>query len=210
MQNKIRNLSLFTGFIIASVATATNINFSAQIANNLSGVSGADLAPGDRVEVGIWTGSAFNFISDGTNDNIGLAPGFFSHSSGLFDSTSNVGSQLAFRWSEAASGFSAILYYDISTGLDSGRVDQWTLKSGDGGGNDFNENSIDIADLADSSTSWTTLDSAAVLLGATFTGNNVVDVPSFQVSAVPEPSTYAAIAGLVVLGFTAVRRRRRA
>jgi len=40
----------------------------------------------------------------------------------------------------------------------------------------------------------------------TFTAN----FTSFDTAVVPEPSAYAAIAGVLVLGFTAVRRRRRA
>ena len=69
-------------------------------------------------------------------------------------------------------------------------------------------NNVEVADLT--SSDGTTLLSGATMIGATFAGTNIAGVPSFQLTAtaVPEPSTYAMLSGLCVLGFAALRRRR--
>lgn len=44
--------------------------------------------------------------------------------------------------------------------------------------------------------------------GGTFTGSGFFGAPVFSGSVVPEPSTYAALAGLLALSYVMVRRRR--
>ncbi len=62
----------------------------------------------------------------------------------------------------------------------------------------------DIAVLTDGSTS-------AILYGASKdSGTGILESGAFTIGAVPEPSTYAALAGLAALGFAAYRRRKQA
>ncbi len=74
---------------------------------------------------------------------------------------------------------------------------------------------INANTLVSGETYWIAGSFAAVLdLDASISGAKVGTYldssTSFQISAVPEPSTYAAIAGLCVLGFSSWHRRRRA
>lgn len=201
---------LITSFSLIALsiclATASQINFSASVANNLAGVGGADLATADQVEIGIFDSltSSFTSFLAAPNDNVGFGPGFFSHSV-KSDTSALAGSQIAFRWTEAASGLSAIAYYDITTGTDSGLVNIWTLLGGDGTALDTNVQTVDIAQLTTGGPSYGKLSAAAVLIGAEFSGSNSAGAPSFN--AVPEPSTYAAIVGLLALALGAYRRR---
>lgn len=191
--------------IMVSVSSAAQVNFSANVANNVAGVGGADLAVGDLVEIGILDTGTLTFTSffSGANDNQGFGAGFFSHSTKL-DTTSLFGEQLAYRWTEAASGLTALAYYDITVGSNPTLVSQWTLKAGDGTALDTNINSLDISNLTDGVT-FNTLDPAAVLINAEFSGSNVAGVPSFNV--VPEPSSFALLAGCFGLAWVMVRRR---
>lgn len=190
----------------AQIIFAAQVNFSASVANNLAGVGGADLLPADLVEIGIIDVNSLVFTAflAASNDNIGFGPGFFANLIKL-DTSALVGSQIAFRWTDSASSVSAIAYYDISVGTNPALVANWTLLGGDGTALDTNNNSIDISDLTDGVT-YTTLDAAAVLINAEFSGSNAAGVPSFN--AVPEPSTYAAIFGVLALALVAYRRRR--
>ncbi len=188
-----------------SVANATTINFQAGTANNLAGDGGAALAGSDDIEVGTWDGATFSLLGTGSNDNILFGPGFFGNSTGPFASAS--GAQLAFRWTEAASGLTGMIYYDIAAA--DATAANWTLKGGNGSGSDFNSNDIDVADLT-TGDPYNTLSGNAVLIGVEFSGTNAAGVPSFNLVAVavPEPSTFAALAGLCALGAVMVRRRR--
>lgn len=190
-------------FAVASVANAATINFSAGIANNAAGIGGADLAPSDTISIGTWDGSAFSVLGTSSNDNIAFGPGFFSGTTGKIATTA--GAQLAFQWTTTGAE-TGVAFYDITTGGDAGRVAQWTLKGGDGGGTDNNINAIDLADLT-VGIAGVTLDAAATLINMTFSGSNPAGVPSFGVTAVPEPSAYALLSGLLALSFVMVRRR---
>jgi hypothetical protein len=198
-------ITLLALLTFCSLASATTINFSAQVANSIAGVGGADLDANDLVEIGTWDGSTFNVLGSGVNDGGFGATGIFANTVGPFASAA--GAQIAFRWSEAATGYTGIIYYDIAT---AGSIaDQWTLKGGDGSGSDFNANNVDITDLTVDGNGATLLGNA-VLIGVEFGGQNAFGSPSFNLVAVavPEPSTYAALAGLCALGAVMVRRRR--
>ena len=186
-------------FSLGLVLNATTINFSAQVANSLAGISGAALEASDDISAGTWDGVSFTSLASGSNDNIGFGSGFFSHSFGPTPSTA--GAQLAFSWSNG--GQTAIIYYDIAAG--DSTAANWTLKGGDGSGSDFNSNSIDVSDLATSASGYAALSSSAVLINAAFSGSNAAGVPSFNV--VPEPSSYALLGGLFALTCVMLRRR---
>jgi len=197
-----------TGYIAAvSVASAVSINFAAQTANNLAGVGGADLAFTDTVSVGTWDGTTFSVLDTTFIDGNGIGAGFFAQVGSKFNSTSIAGIQLALQFSEAATNRTGLIYYDIMTGTNANTVSQWTLKSGDGGGLDQIVNELEVADLA-VSPAFATLDPASVLINVEFSGSNLAGVPSFNLTPVPEPSTYAALVGMLALGFATLRRRR--
>jgi hypothetical protein len=195
-KNMKKTITLFSILSLCSIASATSLSFTAQIHNNLQGLGGADLAGTDLVHFGTWDGSSFVSLASVASNSLGTA-GFFSGSLGTTDFDSIAGQQLAIQWSEAASGLTGLLY------LNSSESAQWAVKAGDGGGTDFNTNAVDISDLT---SGGFTLVTGATLIGATLAGINVASVPSFQL--VPEPSTFAALAGLCALGAVMVRRRR--
>ena len=207
MKTKTLLLTLTALFAAVASSSASSITFSAAIANNLAGVSEAPLASGVLIEVGTYTSGSFTLIGSGSNDNVTFGPGFFANPLGKLDTSALAGSQLAYRWTEATDNNTGIIYYDIATGADSNRVSQWTLAGGNGGGTDFNTNAIDVTDLTVDIAGFT-LDAAAVLINVEFSGNNSDNKPSFNVIAIPEPSTFAALAGLCALGAVMVRRRR--
>jgi hypothetical protein len=200
-----KKLLLFVMSLTVSASlSASTIGFSAGVANNISGIGGADLAASVQVSAGIWDGVSFTSLSSGDNANLGAGSGFFSHSSGKLDTASSAGSQLAFSWTDG--GTTAIIYYDItSASADAGSVDNWSLAGGDGGGTDFFTNNIDVVDLTVGG-SGTTLNSSAVLINAAFGGTNALGTPTFSI-AVPEPSSYALLGGLFALTFVMLRRR---
>ena len=102
---------------------------------------------------------------------------------------------MALRWSEAASGLTGILYYDIQSGTDASRLEQWTLKGGDGSNIDTNVNAIDIVDLTEDYTGEALLDDSVVMIGASFS-NPEQGFSNFQLYAepavLPEPSSCTA------------------
>ena len=187
---------------VSAALSATTINFSAGVANNIAGVNGAALSGIDLISAGTWDGSSFTSLASASNDNIDFGPGFFSHSFGPVASTA--GAQLAFSWSTAGAN-TGIVYYDIAAG--DSVADQWTLKGGNGSGSDFNANAIDLSDLATSASGYTALSANAVLINVELSGTNAAGVPSFNLTAVPEPSAYAALAGILALGCVMLRRR---
>jgi hypothetical protein len=176
--------------LIASAisAQATSITFSAAVSDSLRGVGGVLLEDTDVVEVGLWDGATFSAYSPAADltVNFGAENGFFSQTIAAFNSNSDTNGQLAIQWSNSG-----------QTGLIFTNGAEWLLKGGDGTGSDFNENLIDVNDATGGTFVNATYDAGAlnVLGGGTF-------------SLVPEPSTYAALAGLCALGAVMVRRRR--
>jgi hypothetical protein len=208
---KKRNIVILTLLALAGVAgsQAASFTYSAAVANNLLGFNGQALTINDTVEIGTYLNGTFTSLHAGTPVDAN-GPGFFQYAQQAFQNTNSIaGQQLAIQWSEAASGQSAILYVDITTtGLDAIIKDQWTVKAGDGTGLDTIQNIIDISDLTTGG-NFNTLRDGATFVNAHFTAAlNVAGAPSFQIGAVPEPSTYAAFAGLIALLAVMVKRRR--
>ena len=89
--------------------------FPAIVNNNLQGLNGADLASTDLVEVGTWDGSVFSSLGTVASDSTGSA-GFFQGAVPHLILSATAGSQIAFQWSEAASGLTGLVYLDITAG----------------------------------------------------------------------------------------------
>ena len=215
---KNNHLTLLILLLFAGITSmqATQFTYAAELANNLVGFNGQALAATDTVEIGTYVNGTFtriyeglsttsdvSFPKDGTND-----PGFFAHGDvAKQDSSAIAGDQLAIKWNHAASNTWAILFVDITTvGLDTAIMEQWTVKSGDGSGTDGNTNAIEVSHLTTGSPNYNTLRTGATLVNAQFTGTNIVGAPYFEI--IPEPSTYAAFAGLLALIGTVLYRRR--
>ena len=206
-------LLALTGF---TGAHAAQFSYSARAANNLVGLNGQALAATDTVEIGTYLNGTFTRLHSGVSTNLDVSspldgtndPGFFAYADvAKQDTSAIVGQQLAIKWNHAASSTWAIIYVDITTvGLDASIKEHWTVKGGDGGGSDSNRNSIDIFDLTTGGPNFNTLRTGAKLVNARFTGANLAGAPSFEI--IPEPSTYAAVLGLVAwVGVVFYRRR---
>jgi hypothetical protein len=200
-------LILFSLVSAISVQAAT-FTYAASTANNLSGFNGADLLTDDLVEIGTYDAPSgtFNSLASGVSDNDG-GPGYFAHQTGRFDTDGLglKGQQIAMRWSEAASGLSAIIYFDINGGGDAATTANWTVRGGDGSGIDTLINQVEVADLT--TLTYDALRPQAVLIGAKLGGLNADGYLSFEI--IPEASTYALGFGLFALGWVAFHRRRK-
>ena len=194
---------------------AAQFSFGAAWGINLAGLNGQALAATDTVEVGAYLNDTFTSLhqieiglnldvnGDSVND-----PGFFYlGNAGKQDTTAVAGQQLAMRWTHAASGKWAILYVDINTaGLDDTIKQAWTIMDGDGGVDDNNTNTIDVANLT-TDFNFNTLRDAATLVNARFGGGpNAAGYASFEI--IPEPTTYAVLLGLCALVGAVLYRRR--
>ena len=191
-----------------SVATAGSFGFTAAVWNNISGLNGADLAVADVVSLGTWDGATFTALgsvatspglSFGDSNDSRQWNGTFNGQVALSNTNAIAGAQLVLRWSEAASGLTGLMYYDITTGTDDARVREWTVKGGIGSGLDFAANYVDVYDLT-VNREGELLDAAAVLGGVVFSGSYALTGnPQFQLAQPPvvssTPSSQSAIAG---------------
>jgi hypothetical protein len=179
-------------------ANATTVTFTAQAGAGVTNLAGAALT-GTAVEVGYYDSGVFTSVGDA-----GLtgtpAPGLFGDST-IFNSNPLTAFQPALRIFSTDGG-SAIAYSSA-----------WTFSAGDGGGTDTGSDAFELADVfivgaltgtgsvfASAGSQFSLAGDPVGAFGAT---------PSLEIGlAIPEPSTYAALAGLCALSFVMVRRRR--
>ena len=192
-----KKLTLTTAaLMLAGILNATTVSFTAQQGTGISNSSGTALT-GTTVEIGYYDSSTFTSLGS-TTSGTPLA-GMFGGSS-LFESDSLASFQPALKiFSD--DGSSVIAY---ST--------DWAFLGGDGTGIDTNTQSVDLANVVFNGS----LTASGVVIAGDLSSqfdlnganNPTFGAPSLEIYAVPEPSTFAALAGLCALGAVMVRRRR--
>ena len=197
---KTKYLAYVVALFTAVNANATTVTFTAQQGTAVSNLAGVQLS-GTTVQLGYYNSATFTFLGDTTTAGGTLPAGLFGGSV-LFESTSLADFQPAFQIFSDDGG--AVIAYSTT----------WAFEGGDGTGTDTDTNSFDLANvvtagaLATNGVVLPIAGSTFELNGAgndTFTGNASLAV---GLAAVPEPSTYAVLSGLLALGYVAVRRRR--
>ncbi len=218
--------------LLAAIAqlNAASISTSAAQSSGFSLVDGTDLPLGSVVRLGVFNLTDVQIVANASdyaflNANfVTLDTAFIGKgdpagsgdiaNAGLFVSTlsgintvanSTAGKLLSYWVFDSATPASA-----TSQGIFSSTT--WTVPSGDGTPTDLSSLSTDISDLTVGNLGVTLLGSAKVIIGSFGPGTNATgggkDFVLAATSAIPEPSTYAAFAGIAVLGLAALRRRR--
>ena len=185
-----KNIALFavllgtTQFLSAAV-TITNFGTSSWTTQTF----GNDFTPSSQ------TGSSIDIAGNASNTFAGLVTSV--DISGFTTSLTLTGSSFA---ATSAGAFTITLFDSAftNTAVFSGGSFSDLFNSGSTTLSFSSDNGVDFADI-----------SAVSLVGSGAPSTAVSGTLS-GLTAVPEPSAYAAIAGVLVLGFTAVRRRRRA
>jgi len=189
-------ISVFS-LTVGNLINATTVSFTAQQGTAVSNLSGNALS-GTVVELGYYDAATFTLLGSTTTGSGGLPAGLFGGSN-LFESASLAAFQPALRIFSDDGG-SAIAY---STG--------WSFTSGDGTGTDTGSDFFDLANVVTGG-SLTGTGVVVAEAGSTFNLSGAVNptfaAPSLEIGVVPEPSTYAALSGLLALGYVMVRRRR--
>lgn len=190
-------ISVFS-LTVGNLINATTVSFTAQQGTAVSNLSGNALS-GTVVELGYYDAATFTLLGSTTTGSGGLPAGLFGGSN-LFESASLAAFQPALRI-VSDDGGSAIAY---STG--------WSFTSGDGTGTDTGSDFFDLSNVVTGG-SLTGTGVVVAEAGSTFNLSGAVNptfnAPSLEIGVVvPEPSTYAALSGLLALGYVMVRRRR--
>ena len=191
-----KKLTLTTAaLMLAGILNATTVSFTAQQGTGISNSSGTALT-GTTVEIGYYDSSTFTSLGSTTSGT--PFAGMFGGSS-LFESTSLASFQPALKiFSD--DGSSVIAY---ST--------DWAFLGGDGTGTDTETQSVDLANVVFNGSltaSGVVIASAGSQFDLNGANNPTFGAPSLEIRAVPEPSAFAALAGICALGAVMVRRRR--
>lgn len=187
--------------VLSNAASAISVNI---IANSASGrylsSSEATLPTGSVVKYGVLDVSAYNALSASQKQNFAAVSGVFSelgetavNSSGDVVSTGNI-----HNLPENGVGFSEQLYTWVFNSGTPGSATEWGI---------FTSSSTNWGTGTDNigtSTLSTSFETMSAVVGTINSGST----DTYSLQAVPEPSTYAAIAGFAVLGVVALRRRR--
>ena len=219
-----------------SLSQAVGFNSGAAISSGFGLADGSDLAPGSLIKIGVFNLSddlivanisdyAFlnsNFVSIdtafvGKGDPSGAGQSDLSNS-GLFNSavsginTGNTGLNVSGK----------TLYYWVFDSADPLLATQqgvftssdWVIPAGDGSPVDLASLSTDIAGLTVDTLGAELTPGAKIIFGGFGPGTNDlgagVNFTLAVTAAIPEPSSFAALAVLAVLGAVASRRRRSA
>jgi hypothetical protein len=200
----IPSISVFLLLSSASVF-GMSVNFSAVAQNVFGDSSGNDLAQGSLIQIGTYESSIFSILgSAAIGDGVGFDGGV-AFTTPNFDSTTqgNVGNQIAVRFfNSTTENFS-----DYGLILLDGNVDsEWFIKPTSTGPTP-NQNQIELANLS-SGDGTTLLAGASVLVGSFGPDvDSALALPLFKTSVVPEPSSFALLAGCFGLAWVMVRRR---
>lgn len=191
----------------ASSLSATSISLSAAADNLFGNSSNTALAQNSLLQIGTYdTGtSSFTLVDQST---IGVGVGFdggISFDTTNFDSSAsgldNVGDQIAIRFfNSTTEDFSdyGLIYLEADS--------EWLVKPNASPIDNVNSLNLDSLTNGDGDT---LLASAVIVQGTFGPGvDGISGAPFFQTSPVPEPSTYAALSGLLALVYVIVRRRR--
>ena len=192
--------------LLTSAAWSMSINLSAATQNLFGNSSGSQLAIGNLVEVGTYESGIFSPLGSASiGTGTGIA-GTISFTTPSFDSTADgiVGDQIAVRY------FNDTVVNHGDYGLvllDGNQLAEWFVKA-TAPGPTPNQNQIELANLTDAT--GTGLVAGASIIRGSFgpeSDSTTLNNPLFK-TAVPEPSAFAAVAGLAVIGFASLRRRR--
>ncbi len=221
--------------IAASPAFAVRFNSGAAVNSGFSLSNGTDLATGNLVRIGVFTVSdstvtsnatSFSFLNSnfvqigtsyigqgnpaaGSSETDPANNGLFNSSILSVNTTASglniVGSQVSYWVFNAVTASSA-----TQCGIFSSSLSSWTVTSGDGSGLDLSAITTDISDLTNSGAGVSLAGTAKILVGSLGSGTNVSGGgKDFMLSAIPEPSSYAALFGVAALGACLLRRRRK-
>lgn len=203
---KLSIIALCSAAVFGS-ANAVSFSFGAVVSSGIADAFDVEYNESLYAEVGTYESNVFQLIGGSAST---VTDGLFAASVNGINTTATgmdiVGDQLAFKiyFTDTPTGDFALFSVDKTFNTD------WAVVSGDGTAFDFGFQSLDVADLTNSG-SGLVLDLVnATLINATLgsTDNSVtVGGNNFVLSAVPEPSSYAFLAGALGLACVVFRRK---
>jgi len=188
--------------IALSTASAVSMSYTAQQGTGIGDFNTQNPLSGTTVQLGVWDGGSFSVLDSSLSADGGNPAGLFGGNV-LFESTSLAAAQPAMRIFDVT-GTAAVIAYTTD----------WFFAAGDGTGTDTGTQFIDLADVIAFGGTPTAnaqffadpnLAPALVGIGGV---NPSFGSPMLLVSAVPEPSTYAMLAGALALVAVMIRRRK--